>query len=123
MKIAVPTRSNRVDDHFGHCEEYTIFTVDEKLKIEKTETEPSPRGCGCKSDVAGILRHQGVSVMLAGNMGQGAFNLLKLNGIEVVRGCSGNVYEVTELFLNGHINDSGNGCMHHEHHEGHQCNH
>ena len=36
MKIAVPTRNNVVDDHFGHCEAYTIFTVDTNNKIEKT---------------------------------------------------------------------------------------
>ena len=27
MKIAVPTRDGRVDDHFGHCEYYTIFDI------------------------------------------------------------------------------------------------
>ena len=27
MKIAVPTRDGRVDDHFGHCSYYTIFDV------------------------------------------------------------------------------------------------
>jgi len=27
-KIALPTRNGAVDDHFGHCECYTIFTLD-----------------------------------------------------------------------------------------------
>ena len=27
MKIAVPTRDGRVDDHFGHCAYYTIFDI------------------------------------------------------------------------------------------------
>lgn len=27
MKIAVPTREGRVDDHFGHCAYYIIFDV------------------------------------------------------------------------------------------------
>ena len=27
MKIAVPTRDGRVDDHFGHCAYYSIFDV------------------------------------------------------------------------------------------------
>ena len=27
MKVAIPTRNNVVDDHFGHCEYYTIFTI------------------------------------------------------------------------------------------------
>ena len=26
-KVAVPTRDGVVDDHFGHCAYYTIFTI------------------------------------------------------------------------------------------------
>lgn len=32
-KIALPTRNGLIDDHFGHCEFYTIFTVDEENRI------------------------------------------------------------------------------------------
>ena len=28
MKVAVPTRDGRVDDHFGHCDHYTIYTIE-----------------------------------------------------------------------------------------------
>jgi len=27
MKIALPSRQNQVDEHFGHCEYFTVFTV------------------------------------------------------------------------------------------------
>jgi len=30
MKIAIPTRNNEVDDHFGHCDYYTIYDIDKK---------------------------------------------------------------------------------------------
>ena len=33
MKVAIPTRNNVVDDHFGHCEYYTIFTISEDKLI------------------------------------------------------------------------------------------
>ena len=33
MKIAVPTRDERVDDHFGHCDHYTIFTIEDNNLI------------------------------------------------------------------------------------------
>jgi predicted Fe-Mo cluster-binding NifX family protein len=124
MKLAVPTRGNVVDDHFGHCEAYTVFTVDAYKKIEKQEMLPSPQGCGCKSNIATILREQGVTVMLAGNMGAGALNVLNRHGIKVYRGCKGDVRELAETFLKGNVEDSGEGCHEHEHHEeGHQCNH
>ena len=29
MKIAIPTREGRVDDHFGHCDHYTIFAIED----------------------------------------------------------------------------------------------
>lgn len=37
MKVAIPTRNNVVDDHFGHCEYYTIFTISEDKLIVCTE--------------------------------------------------------------------------------------
>ncbi len=124
MKVAVPTRGNKVDDHFGHCEVYTIFTTDKNREIEKTEIIPSPQGCGCKSNIAVILKEVGVSVLLAGNMGGGALNVLNNHGIDVYRGCSGDVRLVAEAFLQGKISDSGEGCKSHEHQgEDHLCNH
>jgi predicted Fe-Mo cluster-binding NifX family protein len=124
MKIAVPTCEDYVDSHFGHCEAYTVFTVDADKKVEKTEVLPSPQGCGCKSNIAGVLEQMGVSVMLAGNMGDGALNVLNSHGIKVFRGCSGNVWQLIEVYLNGNVEDSGEGCHHHDHHEeGHVCSH
>ncbi len=124
LKLAVPTRGNIVDSHFGHCESYTIFSVDENKKIVNTEVMPSPQGCGCKSNIASVLKDNGVTVMLAGNMGDGALNVLNRQGITVYRGCSGDVRQVAEAFMQDQINDSGEGCHHHDHEgEGHVCNH
>jgi predicted Fe-Mo cluster-binding NifX family protein len=124
MKVAVPTRDNVVDDHFGHCEMYTVFTIDENQKIEKTELVPSPQGCGCKSNIASVFNQMGVTVMLAGNMGGGALNVLNSHGISVFRGCSGDVQQLVEAYLQNKVADSGIGCDHHEHHgNDHQCNH
>ncbi len=122
MKIAVPTRGNLVDNHFGQCEMYTIFTVYES-KVFNKEILPSPQGCGCKSNIASVLHENGVSVMLAANMGAGALNVLNMHGIEVVRGCSGDVDKLIELYVNGNISDSGVGCNHHESGSEHQCKH
>lgn len=125
-KVAVPTRGNVVDDHFGHCEYYTVFTVGADNKIDRAEMLESPQGCGCKSNIASVLRDKGVTVMLAGNMGAGALNVLTRHGIDVRRGCSGNVHQLVESYLAGRISDSGQGCQVHEHHhhqEGHQCSH
>ena len=68
---------------------------------------------------------KGVTTMLAGNMGQGAVNVLTAQGINVIRGCSGNIEEVVYSFIKGEISDSGEGCKAHESHshDGHTCSH
>lgn len=116
MKIAIPTRGTAVDDHFGHCEVYTIVTSDDKGNLIQSESLPSPQGCGCKSDIASVLQRMGVSVMLAGNMGAGALNVLSNHGIQVYRGNSGDVHQLAEAYLSGQIHDSGKSCAEHNHH-------
>ena len=121
MKIAVPSCENMVDAHFGHCEYFTVFTVNDKKEIISQENLIPSAECGCKSNLADTLADMGVTLMLAGNMGQGAVNKLQMAGISVVRGCAGNVKAVTEKWLAGTISDSGKACSAHEH--GHNCAH
>ena len=113
MRIAVPTRDGRVDDHFGHCDHYTVFTIEDNAVVEKFDL-PSPQGCGCKSGIAADLQQLGVMVMLAGNMGEGARNKLTAHDIKVVRGCSGDVEKLVEDYLAGNVDDSGYSCESHE---------
>lgn len=119
MKIAIPTRNQSVDDHFGHCEYYTIFTISEDKQIVNRETQDSPEGCGCKSNIASVLENKGVSLLLAGNMGEGARNVLEAHHIQVIRGCHGPVETVIKDWLLGKIKDSGETCSHHDEH--HEC--
>lgn len=113
MRIAIPTRDGRVDDHFGHCDHYTIYTVENNTVVD-TDTLPSPQGCGCKSNIASILRKIGVEVMLAGNMGEGAKRKLEGEGIRVIRGCRGEIDVLIKTYLSGFVFDSGVGCDHHD---------
>lgn len=124
MKIAVPTRNNFVDEHFGHCEYYTVYSI-ENGKVDSKQILESPVGCGCKSSIASVLREMNVTTMLAGNMGAGAQNVLGMQGIKVIRGCSGNIDEVVNQFLTGQLTDSGVSCSQHGDHDsdGHVCNH
>lgn len=113
MKIAVPTKGGVVDNHFGHCDHYTIFTVNDG-EIKFKEILPSPKGCGCKSGIVLVLRQKGVGVMLAGNIGEGAKNVLESNDIVVVRGCSGDIDKLVMDYLAGKVSDNGELCNHHD---------
>lgn len=114
MKIALPSRNNVIDSHFGHCEYFTVFTVDTETKeILEEVTIESPNGCGCKSNIASTLAESGVKLMLAGNMGNGAVNKLNSAGIDVVRGCSGDIKTVAHEWLNGNVTDNLVTCSDH----------
>lgn len=124
MKIAIPTEDNIVNEHFGHCDSYTIFSVNEMGRILNSEVFPAPEGCGCKSEIAGILQEKGVKVLLAGNMGPGAYTKLSNAGIRVYRGCSGDVNLLAESYIQGLIADNGEDCHHnHIHGDEHTCSH
>ncbi len=119
MKIAIPTRDNNVDNHFGHCAYYSIFDVEDG-KVVSQERLEAPQGCGCKSNIASILKEMNVELMLAGDMGMGAKQKLEASGINVIRGCSGMVGLVLAAYIAGRIQDSGIGCNH-IHEDGHVC--
>lgn len=113
-KIAIPTHDQMVDDHFGHCAYYTVFTIADDNTIISTEHLDSPEGCGCKSNIASVMQEMGITLMLAGNMGMGAFNKLSEHNITVIRGCHGAVEGVLKSYLNGEIADSAEACNHHD---------
>ena len=60
------------------------------------------------------MQEMGITIMLAGNMGMGAFNKLTMHGISVVRGCHGNIEDVLKAYLDGSIADSAESCSHHD---------
>ena len=124
MKIAVPTKQdNLIDNHFGHCEFYTIFVVSDNNEIMEETLLESPKGCGCKSNIAYDLAELDVKIMLAGGIGDGAVNKLTSQGIQVVRNCKGDVHQLVEDYLVGKIQDGGSNCASNAHEEGHVCSH
>ncbi len=124
MKIAVPTKeNNQIDNHFGHCEFYTIFSISDNKEIIRNERLDSPQGCGCKSNIAYDLKEIGVTIMLAGGIGEGAINKLSSQNIQVIRNCNGDVHELVEAYLNGNLVDSGTSCAAHGNETEHVCNH
>ena len=124
MKIAVPTKEgNQLDNHFGNCEFYSIFTV-ENGKVNNKQILQSPQGCGCKSNIAYDLAKMDVQVMLAGGIGNGAVAKLAEQHIEVIRNCKGDVDILVTDYLAGKIQDGGSNCVSHgSEADGHQCSH
>ena len=122
MKIAVPTKeNNQIDAHFGHCEFYQIYTISDQNQVISKERMDSPQGCGCKSNIAEVFENEGIKIMLAGGIGDGAINKLNAHGVNVIRNCQGDVTELVQLYLAGKVTDGGSNCAPHEH--VHTCSH
>lgn len=120
MKIAIPVKENhQIDEHFGHCAFYQIYTINDQNIVVDEQRMDSPQGCGCKSNIAQTFRESGVKIMLAGGIGNGAIQKLAEQGIEVVRNCRGDAKEQLIRYLAGEIVDGGIACSAHEH--GHDC--
>lgn len=117
--IAAPlTYDGKIDDHFGHCEYFGVYSIGETNEIISLEKIESPQSCGCRSGIIRTLADKGVEVMLCGNMGDEAVQNLAHFGIKVVRGCSGEAENVVKDWLAGRISDAGVVCAEHRHHHG-----
>ena len=125
MKIAIPANGNKVEGHFGKCNNYAIVSISDDNIIESISDFDASDKCGCKSNIAETFVEMGIKTMLAGNMGRGAVDSISSKGIEVVRGCKGNIAEVVNEYLKDNITDSGVFCLTHDHHHSdesdHQC--
>lgn len=121
MKIAVTYDGGNIFPHFGHTEEFKIYTV-ENGKITSAEIVPT-NGSG-HGALAGFLAERSVDTLICGGIGGGAINALAAVGITLYGGASGNADDAVSALLSGSLAYDPNAkCDHHEHeHEhGHSC--
>jgi predicted Fe-Mo cluster-binding NifX family protein len=112
MKIAVASENGMVTEHFGHCEGFGIFEV-ENNKIVKSETVASP---GHKPGFLPVfLNDLGVNVVISGGMGGGAIDIFNEKGIEVITGARGNAEQAAKSYLSGELKSTGSICHEHQH--------
>lgn len=117
MIIAVPYLQGDVNAHFGSTQAFLIAeavdgTVEHTSLFEIQGMQHSHSG------IAGFLKEQGVSVILAGGMGAPMQQALKQSGFDLWCGVSGPALEAVNAFLRGDIEHSEATCGHHhgEHH-------
>ena len=112
MKFAVPVTGGMVSSHFGHCEQFAFFDVDEQNKqIVRKELVASP------GHQPGLLpewlAEQGVSLVIAGGMGSCAQDLFQQNRIGVITGILESDPEKGVMsYLNGVLATGDNTCDH-----------
>lgn len=110
--IALPCKGTQIEEHFGHCETFRIFTVTDGL-ITKEEPVPNP---GHKPGfLPNFLADRGVNVMIASGMGGGAIEIFEERKVKVVLGAAGDAKAAVEAYLQGHLESTGSACEHHDH--------
>jgi predicted Fe-Mo cluster-binding NifX family protein len=111
MKIAVASEKEMVTSHFGHCENFNIFSVEKGVITEKVSI-PNP---GHKPGfLPKFLNEKGVKVIISGGMGGAAVQIFNDNNIEVVIGTKGSAQEAVEKFNKGELKSTGSICHVHD---------
>lgn len=112
MKYAIPVSGGMMSPHFGHCEQFALFDVDEQTKeITKKELIASP------GHQPGLLpewlAEQGVSLVIAGGIGSRAQGLFQQHGIGVVFGAlESDPEKAVQSYLDGRLATEDNVCDH-----------
>ena len=112
MKFAVPVTGGMLSAHFGHCEHFALFDVDEQSKkiLKKELVQPPPHEPGL---LPKWLAEQGGNFIIAGGMGSRAQGLFQQNNIGVVMGTMENDPEKAVLnYLDGCLTTGDNFCDH-----------
>ncbi|HOD13826.1 MAG TPA: NifB/NifX family molybdenum-iron cluster-binding protein [Spirochaetota bacterium] len=112
MKIALPVSDKKLCLHFGHCDTFEMFDVDDQTKkiTARVTFEAPPHQPGL---LPRWLADKGVKCVIAGGMGSRAIEIFRENGVDVVTGAqAGEPAAIVKDFLEGRLVTGGNVCDH-----------
>jgi ATP-binding protein involved in chromosome partitioning len=112
MKIAVPVAGGQLCPHFGHCEVFEVFEIDEATKtvVQSESHTPPPHEPGV---LPRWLSEKGATIVIAGGMGMRAQQMFEHNGVKVIVGAQpGDPKDAVEAYLTGTLITGDNLCDH-----------
>lgn len=111
MKICVSSTSDRleasVDARFGRCP-YFIIVDSETMQFNAVENDSTSSAHGAGIHAAQTVVNMGVNVVITGNVGPNAFNVLSATGMKMVTGVSGIIKDVVNKYINGELKETNN---------------
>ena len=109
MKIAIsatgPTLDADVDPRFGRCQ-YFVIVDPETMEFEALENSSATAAGGAGISAGQMIAGKGVEVVLTGNCGPNAHQVLSSSGIQVITGVSGKVREAIQGYKSGKFQTS-----------------
>ena len=118
MKIAMPKNEEVINQHFGKSKSFQIVTIEDS-KVTETKELSAEKLQHNHGGLAGLLKEEGVNLIITGGIGQGALDSLKEENFEVIRGISGKIEDIINSYLNGELKDTNVVCNH-DHGDHHQ---
>ena len=104
MKIAIsasgPTLDDNVDPRFGRCR-YFIILNPETMEFEAVDNLSAMSSGGAGISAAQVIANRGVDVLMTGNCGPNAYQVLSPAGIQVITGVSQKVRDVVAGYKRG----------------------
>jgi predicted Fe-Mo cluster-binding NifX family protein len=111
MKIAIPASSDNLeanlDPRFGRCQYFLVVDSD-SMDFNAIPNDSINAAHGAGIQAAQIIANMGVDVVITGNVGPNAFNVLFASGIKIVTGASGSIKDVIEKFKSGQLKEVKN---------------
>ena len=111
MKICVSASSDsldaNVDPRFGRCP-YFVVVDSETMKFSAILNDSTNAAHGAGIQAAQTVANMGAKVVITGNVGPNAFNVLSATGIKIVTGASGSVRDAVEKYKSGQLQETGN---------------
>lgn len=108
--IAIPLEEGVLCSHFGHCQQFAVFSVVNEDIIDAKLLTPPPHEPGL---LPGWLAERGIDFVIAGGMGQRAIDLFKAQNIPVCVGAQiKDPKELVSDWLSKKLITGNNHCDH-----------
>ncbi|MEG0779650.1 MAG: NifB/NifX family molybdenum-iron cluster-binding protein [Oscillospiraceae bacterium] len=118
MKIAVTYENGGVFQHFGHCENFKFYDVENGAVTTSAVVSAIGSGHGA---LASFLKSNGADTLICGGIGGGARTALTEAGIQLYPGVSGHADDAVAALLGGTLQFDPNTMCNHHHGSGHDC--
>ncbi len=112
MKFAIACEGTEVTQHFGHCQQFSIYEA-EGGKIVNVTHVANP---GHRPGFLPLYLHElGIDAIVSGGMGGGAVAIFNEKGIDVYTGAQGAAADIAVQLAAGTLVSSGSICHEHAH--------
>jgi len=106
MKIAIsatgPNLDAEVEPRFGRCP-YFIIVDPDTMQFEAVENSSAMAPGGAGISAGQMIASKGVQVVLTGNCGPNAYQVLSAAGLQIITGVSGKIRDAIQAYKSGQL--------------------